>query len=285
MANNRIIYGKNQDAVRKHFEENLLFTKFFWMNTKNLSLHMGFWDKNTKNLNDALMNENKYVAEQLDIRDNDRILDVGCGVGGTAIWIAENYGVKVVGIDLVPSNIKMANLFAKKRKVDHLVSFRLQNSSDLDPKSDIFNKIYAIESFCYMENKPFFIKQMFMHLEKGGKFVIADYFKGEKLGYDNVNLLNRWCGEWVIPNLIDFRSMSQELIKNGFKDLGFQDKTKTMVNSSRKLRRKTLLIFPIVKALHAMRLISGYPDKDIIIKEPNMFKSGVVKYASFWVSR
>jgi hypothetical protein len=59
--------SNNSDNVRKHFQDNLFFSKLFWMNKNNLALHMGFWEKDTKNLNDALMNENKYVAEKLSI--------------------------------------------------------------------------------------------------------------------------------------------------------------------------------------------------------------------------
>lgn len=276
-----VLDKNNQKNVRKHFEENLLFSKLFWMNKSNLSLHMGFWTKGTKNLDEALVNENKYVAKCLDIKNADTVLDVGCGVGGTAIWIAENYGVKVTGIDLVPENIKLAKKYAKERDVDHLVTFRLQDSAELNPISDKYNKIYAIEAFCYIADKLGFVHQISNNLRDGGKLVIADYFKGQNIAKPDAALLSKWCKEWAIPNLLDFDSMKSELGMNGFKEIDFEDKTTLMLNSSRKLRRKTLALYPAMLLFRAARLISDYPDKEIIIKEPRMFEGGVIKYASF----
>lgn len=270
----------NVDKVRKHFEDNLFFSKFFWMNKNNLSLHMGFWYDNTKNLSDALMNENRYVAEKLCIDKNDIVLDVGCGVGGTAIWIAEKFGAKVLGVDLVPENVRIAQKFAKERGVSHLVTFKVQDCSDLIYENVKFSKIYAIETFCYIEDKSIFLKNMSSMLDNDGRMVVIDYFSGSTIRQSDLKLLTKWCEEWAMPNLLSLKSANNELTSCKFKNIEITDHTKLMLNSSRKLRKMTLFLYPVVKLLFLVKLISDYPDKEVLINEPRLFTKGLIKYVS-----
>lgn len=275
----------NSDNVRKHFEDNLFFSKLFWMNNNNLSLHMGFWEKDTINLNDALMNENRYVAERLCINNKDTVLDVGCGVGGTAIWIAETFGAKVIGIDLVPENIRIAKKFAENRGVSHLVTFKVQDCSDLTHDNARFSKIYAIESFCYIEDKPNFFKNMSSVLDDGGKIIIVDYFSGDVAKQSDLKLLDKWCKEWAMPNLFSLKSANDELILCKFENIETINHTKLMLNSSRRLRKMTLALYPIVKLFYLLKLISDYPDKEVLINEPYLFTKGLIRYVSFLGSK
>lgn len=82
--------------VGKHYDRNQIFYNLFWLNKKNLGMHYGFWEKGTKTLHQAILNENKAVAQALKIKKSDIVLDAGCGVGGTAIWLANNYGIKIL---------------------------------------------------------------------------------------------------------------------------------------------------------------------------------------------
>jgi cyclopropane fatty-acyl-phospholipid synthase-like methyltransferase len=277
--------SNNSDNVRKHFQDNLFFSKLFWMNKNNLALHMGFWEKDTKNLNDALMNENKYVAEKLSINNKDTVLDVGCGVGGTAIWIAEKFGAKVVGIDLVPENIKIAKKSAEDRGVSHLVTFKVLDYLDLVYDDAVFSKIYAIESFCYIEDKPSFFKNMSSLLGENGKMIIVDYFSDSIVKKSDSELLSKWCSEWAMPNLLSIKSTNDALTACKLKNIESVNHTKSMLNSSRKVRKMTLVLYPITKLFYLLKIISDYPDKEVLINEPHLFTRGLIKYMSFLSSK
>lgn len=69
----------------------------FWSRT---ALHYGLWYDNTRSLAEAVGNTNKFILEALHIDADDRVLDAGCGVGGTSIYIAEVTGATVHGITL-----------------------------------------------------------------------------------------------------------------------------------------------------------------------------------------
>ncbi len=59
------------------------------------------------------------------------LLDVGCGIGGTAITLAKTYGVSVTGLTICEPHIAVATQHAEQRGVGHLVNFRYGDFMDL----------------------------------------------------------------------------------------------------------------------------------------------------------
>jgi tocopherol O-methyltransferase len=86
----------NKD-VERYFDTQQIFYTLFWSRT---ALHYGLWYDNTRSLAEAVGNTNKFILEALNIDVDDRVLDAGCGVGGTSIYIAEVTGATVDGITL-----------------------------------------------------------------------------------------------------------------------------------------------------------------------------------------
>ena len=71
----------------------------------NISMHFGLWDETIHNHKQALLNENRVLAELSNIVADDLVLDLGCGYGTTAIWLAKNVGCRVVGITISKKQI------------------------------------------------------------------------------------------------------------------------------------------------------------------------------------
>ncbi len=84
---------KVNKKTKEYYEDAQILHNLFW-SKKNM--HYGFWDQETRKLFDALENTNKFVSQMLDLQKNDYVLDAGCRVGGTCVYMAENFGVKVM---------------------------------------------------------------------------------------------------------------------------------------------------------------------------------------------
>ena len=91
--------------ISQYYNYTLPFYRFFWHGNTN-AIHYGFWDKNTKNLKEALLNTNKFLAKEAKISSNSRVLDAGCGIGGSALWLAKNIGAKVISISISKKQIE-----------------------------------------------------------------------------------------------------------------------------------------------------------------------------------
>ena len=81
-----------EDAAH-HFEDCHLDYLFAWCNQDNLAFHYGYWDSDKPyEQHQALINKNQLLYDKVDIKPQDRVLDAGCGIGGSSIWMAKNFG-------------------------------------------------------------------------------------------------------------------------------------------------------------------------------------------------
>lgn len=158
------------ETVVQYYDYTLpIYQKYWYGNSESYALHYGFWEKDTKNFSESLINTNNFLADKLKIKSSDTVLDAGCGVGGSAIWIAKTFQAKVIGITISEKQMQEAQRLAKANKVDHLVTFMIRNYLDTKLPDGSFDVVWAIESVCHAENKKDFLKESFRLLKNGGE--------------------------------------------------------------------------------------------------------------------
>ena len=94
----------------------------------------------------SIAQENKYrrLAEMIDLRPGERVLEIGSGWGGFAEYAAKNIGANIVGITLSPAQYDYARERIFKAGLNDRVEFRLQDYRDVPDK---FDKVASIEMF------------------------------------------------------------------------------------------------------------------------------------------
>jgi tocopherol O-methyltransferase len=103
------------ESIVAYYDETWLDYRLLWLNGRNLSVHFGYADATTRGHADALLNMNRILADRAAIRPGERVLDAGCGVGGSSLWLARERGAEVVGITPVASQVTRARRFADQR--------------------------------------------------------------------------------------------------------------------------------------------------------------------------
>jgi len=271
-----------RENIGEHYNRTQIIYDLFWMNKKNLGMHFGFWEKGTKSLHEAILNENKIVAESLEINKSDVVLDAGCGVGGTALWIAETYGANVIGITLSEKQIELARKYTLKRKLGHLVKFYVKDFRYTDFPNGAFTKILAIESVSHNDKKGDFIKESFRLLKPNGRLVVADGFVKEKINSEEEALLERWCNGWAMPKLSTAKDFQEKLEEVGFVNINIIDKTKEIEPSSKRVYlvvgKFLHYIFDIMRLL---KLHSSHGGTEAAYLQYIAFKDGIAKYYLF----
>ena len=76
------------------------------------SIHVAYW-KNAKNLEQAQEHKFDLICRKLDLKPGMKLLDIGCGWGGLALYAAQKYGVSVVGVTISKEQAAYAQEFAK----------------------------------------------------------------------------------------------------------------------------------------------------------------------------
>ncbi|KAL3529143.1 hypothetical protein ACH5RR_008465 [Cinchona calisaya] len=116
----------------------------------------------------------EFVAK-LDLQPGQKVLDVGCGIGGGDFYMAEKYDVHVVGIDL---SINMVS-FALERAIglQCSVEFEVADCTKKTYPDGIFDVIYSRDTILHIQDKPALFKSFYKWLKPGGRVLISDYCK------------------------------------------------------------------------------------------------------------
>jgi len=76
-------------------------------------MHYGYADEENKSFEKSLFRMNTFLIEQANITKDDYILDAGCGVGGSSIFMSKHTGCRATGITLAPRQVESATKSAK----------------------------------------------------------------------------------------------------------------------------------------------------------------------------
>ena len=110
----------------------------------------------------------KELFELCRIGEGTYVLDVGCGVGATACYLARAYGCRVVGIDLRASMIARSNDRAEKEGVTDLVEFRVVDAQDLSFEPAVFDVVLCESVATFIEDKEGVVSEFVRVVKTGG---------------------------------------------------------------------------------------------------------------------
>ena len=225
----------NNEQIIKYYDSCEIDFKLLWHLNKNYAFHYGYWDEKVKNFDQALLRTNEIIIEIAKIKKTDKVLDAGCGIGGTSIFIARKIGCKVEGITICQNQVDKAKKLAKKLNVSSLVNFSNQDYMNTKFKSNSFDVIFALESACHSDKEKF-LREAYRLLKKGGRLVVADFFNSKSNFSDKEKkLMNKWLNGWAVDSLetpLFFKTKSKNI---GFKNIKYEKINDNIMNSSKRM--------------------------------------------------
>jgi SAM-dependent methyltransferase len=108
----------------------------------------------------------------------ERLLDIGCGIGGPARWIATKFGVHVTGVDLTPEFCAAAEELNRATGLADRVRIINGSALDLPVPDGEFDRAYSQNVIMNIDDKPRFYREAFRALRPGGVFAIANACAG-----------------------------------------------------------------------------------------------------------
>jgi cyclopropane fatty-acyl-phospholipid synthase-like methyltransferase len=230
------------------------------------------------------LNENKFLADSLGISSGMKILDAGCGIGGSSIWLARNFNVSIVGITLSKKQLEKANSLAKNYELQNRIEFQLQNFLHTTFTDNSFDVIWAVESVCHAENKKEFLTEAYRILKPGGKIIVADGVLEKEVKENEKETYKKFLDGLALPNLAVRYEFEKQMQEVGFHNVTNWDKTKEIIKSSKILFKRTSLLTPFAKIFYKLGLISPsvFKNGPAGIAQYKLVKSGTVGYAVFY---
>lgn len=230
---------KHLANVRDYYESTYKEYRILWTGNRELAMHFGYFDETVRNHSESLLRMNEKVAELAQIKSSDKVLDAGCGFGGSSIWLAEHIGCHVTGITIVPSQITKAEKYAKKYGVAEKATFALEDFSNTSFPDRSFDVIFGIESIVHADSKDAFIKEANRLLKPGGRLAIVEYTLRDAppLTLEEKRLIKPWLDGWEMPSLLTVSEYTRLCKKYGFTNISDIDITKQTLPSFYRLER------------------------------------------------
>jgi tocopherol O-methyltransferase len=147
-----------------------------WQAVWGTHIHHGYYENNqTVNPQEAQEKLIEKLAAMVEIAPQNKIIDIGCGMGGSSIYLANHYNALVTGITLSLNQVKIATRKAKENNIKN-VSFKIEDALTLESFDDnSFDIIWSLESCEQFFDKKLFIKQAYRLLKPGGKLMLATW--------------------------------------------------------------------------------------------------------------
>ena len=207
-------------AVAAHYDDLDLFYRTIW----GTHVHHGYWKTGKENREEAVLNLARLVSEQARVQAGDRVCDMGCGYGATALVLAREYQAKVTALTVSRRQYE----FARSRNANPVdVDFFLRDALDNQLEAESFDRVISIESSEHMKDKLAFLTEVNRLLRPGGRFVLTAWLTREQpVPWESRYLLEPICVEGRLPSLASASEYQDMLSRAGLGEIVFQDLTR-----------------------------------------------------------
>ncbi|WP_329340043.1 methyltransferase domain-containing protein [Streptomyces sp. NBC_00663] len=147
------------------------------------NIHVGFWSsqEDATGLEDAANRLTDMMIERLQVGPGDRVLDIGCGLGGPAIRLAQATGAEVVGISVSRKQVEKANGLAEAAGMSGKVSFQHGDAMNLPFDDASFSAVWMLESVMQMPDRTAALTEAARVLRPNGRLALTDNYERETI--------------------------------------------------------------------------------------------------------
>ena len=188
--------GKSRKNIEHHYDiGGVRGEKLYdiFLDTKHRLYSCAYWKEETKTLEEAQQNKIDHIVKKLDIKEGQKILEVGCGWGGMVFEIAKQKKCEVSGISLSKNQIKYCNEKAQELGLNNQVKFELIDYREVKGQYD---RIYSVGMFEHVGRKFYntFFKSINKLLKEDGLFLL------HTIGVvDNPSPPNKFINKYIFP--------------------------------------------------------------------------------------
>jgi len=273
----------------QHFEDCHNDYLFAWCNSDNLAFHYGYWDSEEPyNQHQALINKNQLLYDKAKIKPSDRVLDAGCGIGGSSIWMAKKFNNHATGVTISGKQVDYASQQAKKNKVDDRVNFVKTNFCQTPFEDASFDVVWAAESVCHTQYKGNFLREAYRLLRPGGRLVYCDAFMMQRqFNQTQWQTMLDFFNGWAVPNLCYCDEFEQLLKENNFKNIELDYIHDQTIQSAEYMLKITKRLYPVQKVSQWLGLRSKAQTANYYagLAQYDMFSNRYAEYCVFTATK
>ncbi|XP_074583668.1 gamma-tocopherol methyltransferase, chloroplastic-like isoform X2 [Curcuma longa] len=204
-----------EEGLKKGIAEFYDASSGTWEDIWGDHMHHGFYDPGaTAPIHDHRAAQIRMIEEALrfaGVSDNPlkkpkKVVDVGCGIGGSSRYIAKKYGAYCQGITLSPIQVQRAQALSADEGLADKVDFQVADALNQPFPDGQFDLVWSMESGEHMPDKVKFVSELARVAAPGATIVIVtwchrDLLPSEaNLAPDETSLLNKICNAYYLPS-------------------------------------------------------------------------------------
>ena len=125
------------------------------LDPEHMQYSCAYWADGVETLSEAQEAKLAHIAAKLAINGGESVLDIGCGWGGMAIYLAQHFDVRLTGITLSEEQLALARARAEAAGVSERISFQLIDYRDLAKSGERFDRIVSVGMFEHVGRPQF----------------------------------------------------------------------------------------------------------------------------------
>jgi tocopherol O-methyltransferase len=202
-----------------------------WESIWGEHMHHGYYGKDGTLKLDRRQAQIDLIEELLnwagDIHPQN-ILDVGCGIGGSSLYLAQKFNAKVTGITLSPVQANRAQARSQAAGLAATTDFRVANALEMPFADHSFDLVWSLESGEHMPDKVKFLQECYRVLKPGGKLILVTWCHrpttaATPLTADEEKHLQDIYRVYCLPYVVSLPDYTKIVEECGFKDLRVDD--------------------------------------------------------------
>ncbi len=210
--------------IAEYYERTEVHYRRGWDLSHSLAMHYGYWDKKTEGFRHSLHRMNEVLSSFGQLKAGEKVLDAGCGVGGSSIFLAEEIGCEVTGITLSAQQVERAKANALAAGIKERLQFQQADYTATPFADNSFDVIWALESAVHDPEKQGFFSEANRILRPKGRIIMGEYIKmSAPMKPRDQKLFHRWLDAWAIANLSTLPHLTAVAREHGFDALEIRE--------------------------------------------------------------
>lgn len=210
--------------TRKHSSENISYhydrgNDFYALYLdETMAYSCAYFDNGCDSLEKAQLSKYEHICRKLMLKNDERLVDIGCGWGGMLIYAAQNCGIKGLGCTISRNQYEYANDRIKQLGLQNRIEVILEDYRNLKGK---FDKFVSIGMFEHVGKEfiPLFMKKTSKILRSGGVGLL------HTIGKDTNSSRDPWIMKYIFPGgyLPHLAEVVESMGKKGFSILDVEN--------------------------------------------------------------
>ncbi|MBD1849676.1 methyltransferase domain-containing protein [Leptolyngbya sp. FACHB-711] len=193
-------------------------------------MHHGYYGASGQERKDRRQAQIDLIEELLkwaDVQQASQILDVGCGIGGSSLYLSEKFNAHTTGITLSPVQANRAAERAKAAGLSDRTQFLVADAQQPPFPDNSFDFVWSLESGEHMPDKQKFVQECYRVLKPGGKFLMVTWChrptENQPLTPDEQKHLQDIYRVYCLPYVISLPQYETIARETGFQNLQTAD--------------------------------------------------------------